>query len=459
MTYAAVSTATNLDLGTYLKIYSTNGVYNQLSDASDVWKYFLKARVRGPGGRRLQFLLNTSYGPAAVQSVPVSEGNYPAAQRSGSQEATAHYKDFALTVSVPNSLIGKTGSDLEQYADPLNIELDNKAIAAARVMSAQMMGDGSGVIGIVSGTPTIASSTYVTITLKVDTASAGRSHAGWFMEDDQIKLANPDGTAQNVTSTGGTPAYAQVTSVDVDNDQIVVVIKNSSGTTLTDITGANEWSDGDYIYRRGTTPNDLNPASGITDYGTASECLAGLESLGANDGRVLHGLTMSGALAGSRKDCSAEAIDPSHFQSALSQGKRRAGRGRYKYSKAFMFDTVYDALVEAGETDRRFQMGQDLNRGTKTLGYQHQKDFVEFMPDEFVPKQRIWILPDSKEVLEMHGQDFKVVEPNKGQKFHLANASSGSGHSRTTLSYMEGSAVVICKHPAALISLANFSIS
>lgn len=456
MTYAAVANASSLDLGTYLKIYSSNGIYNQLSESSDVWKYFLKARVRGPAGRRLQYLLNTSYGPAAVQSVPVSEGNYPAAQRSGSQEATAHYKDFALTISVPNSLLGKTGSDLEQYADPLNMELDNKAIAAARVMSAQMVGDGSGVIGIISGTPTVNTSTdVVTVVIKSDTTSAARSHIGWFMEDDKIKFANTAGSSQ--ATDGTSVSYYKVVSVDADTDTFTCTAWTSSNTQVTDITSANTLSDGDYIYRFGTTPQDLSGT--VTDYGTASECLAGLESLGANDGRTLHGLTMSGVLAGSRKDCSAEAIDPSHFQSALSKGKRRAGRGRYKYSKAFMFDTVYDALVEAGETDRRFQMGQDLNRGTKTLGYQHQKDFVEFMPDEFIQKQRIWILPDSKEVLEMHGQDFKVVEPNKGQKFHLANASSGQGHSRTTLSYMEGSAVVICKHPAALISLANFAIS
>lgn len=457
MTYANVADVSSLDLGKFLKIYSTNGVYNQLSDASEIWKYFLKLRARGAEGRRLQYLLRTSYGPGAVQSVPVSEGNYPAAQRSGLTEATAHYKDFALTVSVPRSVMGKTGNDLVQYADPLTEELDAKAIAAARVMSAQMMGDGTGVIGVISGTPTINTTTnIVTIVIKSTSATAGKSHIGWFMEDDKIKFANESSTSQ--ATNGTSVSYYKVVDINAETDTITCTAWTSANVQVTDVTSANTLEDGDYIYRFGTTPGDLDGGEAISDYGLASECLAGLESLSADDGRTLHGLTMSGALAGSRKDCSAEQIDASHFQSALSKAKRRCGRSRYKYSNAFMFDTVYDALVESGEADRRFQMGQSTSRGVKSLGYQHQKDFVEFTPDEFTQKSRVWILPDSKDVLEMHGKDFQVVEPNKGQKFQLANASSGTGHSRTTLSYMEGSAVVIAKHPAAICALTNFAV-
>mgnify|MGYP007100087994 CR=1 FL=1 len=202
MAYSAVSNVSNVDLGTFLKIYSTNGVYNNLSTASDLWKYFLKLKARDPGGRSLKYLLRTSYGPGAVQSMSVSEGDYPAAQRSGLTEATAQYKDFGLTVSVPRTLLNKTGNDLVQYADPLTEELDAKSIVAARVMSAQMMGDGTGVIGVISGTPTINTTTdVVTIVLSTSSANAGKSHIGWFMEDDKIKFANESGTAQGTDGT------------------------------------------------------------------------------------------------------------------------------------------------------------------------------------------------------------------------------------------------------------------
>lgn len=454
MSFQAVGTPSSVDLGTFLKIYSTNGVYNNLSTASDLWKYFLKLKARDPGGRQLKYLLRTGYGPGAVQAMPVSEGDYPAAQRSSLSEATANYKDFGLTVSVPRTLLNKTGNDLIQYADPLTEELDAKSIVAARVMSAQMMGDGTGVIGVVSGTPTTAA-TRITIKLSTSSANAGKSHIGWFMEQDKIKFANSAAAAQDAANTGDNGAYYQVETVNSDTDTITVSWRTSAGVELSDITGAGELSDGDYIYRYGTTPQDLSDA--ITDYGSASECLVGLESLAADDSRVVHGLTMSGTLSGSWKDCDEEAIDPSHFQNALSKTKRRCGKGRYKYKQAFMYDTIYDALVEARETDRRFQTVEDGKRGVKMLGYQHANDFVEFVTDEFVPKQRVWILPESKDVLEFHGRDFEVVEPNKGQKFQLATASSGRGHSRTVLSYMEGAAVVIAKHPAAICALKNFT--
>ena len=147
MTYANVAVTSSLDLSTFLKIYQTNGVYNNLPTQSDLWKYFMKQRVGGAEGRKLTYLLRTGYGPGAVQNLAINEGDYPAAQRSTLSEATAEYKDFGLTVSVPRSLLHRTGSDLVQYADPLTEELDAKAIVAARIMSAQTMGDGTGEIG------------------------------------------------------------------------------------------------------------------------------------------------------------------------------------------------------------------------------------------------------------------------------------------------------------------------
>ena len=456
MTYANVAVTSSLDLSTFLKIYQTNGVYNNLPTQSDLWKYFMKQRVGGAEGRKLTYLLRTGYGPGAVQNLAINEGDYPAAQRSTLSEATAEYKDFGLTVSVPRSLLHRTGSDLVQYADPLTEELDAKAIVAARIMSAQMMGDGTGVIGVISGTPTINTTTdIVTIVLSTSNANAGKSHIGWFMEGDKLKFANESGTSQ--ATDGTSVSYYKVETVDADTDTITCSAWTSANVQVTDITSASTLEDGDYIYRFGTTPNDLDGGEAISDYGKASECMAGLESLAADDGRVVHGLTMSGALAGSWKDAGGGAIDPSHFQSALSKAKRRAGKGRYKYSQAFMFDTVLDALVEANETDRRFQVGDPGNRGFKTLGYQHEKDFVQFSSDEFVSKKRIWILPESKDVLQFYGKDFETVEANKGQKFHLATAASGNGHARTVLSYMEGSAVVTCRHPAAIACIENFT--
>jgi hypothetical protein len=447
----------NIDIGTFLKIYSSNGVYNNLSTASDMWKFFLKLKASPAGGRQLKYLLRTGYGPAAVQSLPAgSSGDYPAGARSGLQEGTAEYKDFGLTVNVPRNLLNKTGNDLLQYADPLTEELDAKSIAAARVMSHQSQGDGSGAIGRISSTtaPTVVSA-RLSITLSTASADAGRSHIGWWMEDDYVKFATEAGVAQDVAVSSGTVAYYKVESIDQDADQVTLSARNSAGTELT-VTTIGTIEDGDYAYRIGTTANDLT-AIGTADYNTLSECLVGMESLTANDGRKVNGITHSGAIQGSRRDAGGAAIDSSDFQRVLSLAKRKAGRGRYKYKNAFMFDTVYDALVESRETDRRFQSVEDGKRGVKMLGYQHGADFVEFCPDEFVSKQRVWMLPESKEVLEFHGKDFEIVEPNKGQKFHLKTSSTGAGHQRQVQMYQEGMGVIVVKHAAAIACITNFS--
>lgn len=461
MAYSSQSFVGNIDIGKFLKIYSTNGVYNNLSEASEMWKMFMKLKARDPGGREVKYLLRTGYGPAAVQSLPAgSSGDYPEGQRSGLAEGTAQYKEFGLTVNIPRNLLNKTGNDLLQYADPITEEMDAKSIAAARVMSAEMQGDGSGSIGVVASISVSTANDSITIGLSTTSANGGKSHVGWFMEDDRIKFAAQGGTAHGtINNTATTVAYWQVQSRNDEADTVTLQPYSAAGA-LIDITtatlGATDPTAADSMYRIGTTAQDLTAIS-TNDYNTLSECLVGLESLLAADGRKVNGITHTGAVSGTRRDVGGAAIDSSDFQKVLSTAKRRAGRGRYKYKYAWMFDTVYDALVESRETDRRFQSVEDGARGVKKLGYQHANDFVEFMPDEFVSKQRIWILPESKEVLELHGKDFQMVEPNPGQKFHLKTSSSGAGHSRQMQAYMEGSAVVIVKHAAAGAVLENFS--
>ncbi len=458
----AVGTLSSVNLSSLLKIWQTNGVYSNLSEASEIWKYFLKQKAGQAGGKQLKYLLRTSFGPAAVQSLGAgSSGDYPAGQRGGFSEGTAEYKEFGLTVNIPRNLIGKTGAELLQYAEPLTEEMDSKGIAAARVMSLEMMGDGSGVIGVVATAGSVVSTTAdtLTITLSTTSANAERSHIGWFMEDDIVKFVSTAGVAHNtINNAGTTPAYWKVITRDEDADTVTLKAYDSSDV-LIDLTsatlGATDPTAADYILRTGTTANNLT-AIATTDYAALSECLVGLPSLCADDGRKVNGITMTGAVSGSWRDAGGAALDSSDFQKVLSKAKRRAGRNRYKYKNAWMYDTAYDALVESRETDRRFQSVEDSTRGVKKLGYQHGNDFVEFCPDEFISKQRIWILPESKDVLQMYGKDFETVEPNPGQKFHLKTSATGAGHSRQMNSYMEGSAVVICRHPAAIAAIKNF---
>lgn len=459
MAFNAQSDVSNIDIATLLKIVSTKGVYNNLSTASAMWKYFLRLRQEPNGGREVRGSLRTSYGAPAFQSVPAGdEGDYPEGVRGRYPEYIAHMKDHALTVSVPRSVLNKQGNDLLQYADSITEEMDGKVIVAARILSAQMMGDGSGSIGKVASLA--ISGGKLVVSLSTLSSDAGRSHVGWFEAEDRVKFATAAGVAHATVNGGTAVSYWQVDEVDVENDKVTLAAYNASGTQITvaSLSGTDP-AVADYIYRRGTTANDLTAISS-NDWETLSECLVGLEALAANSAAVkVHGIIRSGATSGTRSDLGGAALDSTHFQRVLSQAKRRTGKGRYQYREAFMHDTALDTLIESRESDRRFTTMEDAKRGTKVMGYQHGKDFVEFSDDEFCQKSRIWMPPESKDVLVFHGTDMELVEVNSGQKFHLANASSGKGHSRSQNAYMEGQSVVICRHPAAIAVIEGFTIA
>lgn len=466
MSYSSQTNVSNIDIGTLLKIVSTRGVYNNLSTASEIWKYFLRQRAAGGpnGGREMRYSIRTAYGAPAFQSLPAgSSGDYPAGVRGEFPEATAHFKDHGLTINIPRNLINKTGPDLLQYADPIAEEMDGKVIVAARVLSAQCLGDGSGSIGKAGAIAVDTTNDQIVVTLSTLSADAGRSHIGWFEYKDRVKFAAAASTAHGtINNTGTSVGYWLVTDVNVELDKVTLKPYTSADVAI-DITtatlGATDPTVSDYIYRQGTTPNDLTAIS-TNDWETLSEVLVGLEALAADSASVkVHGITRTGASSGSRLDVLGASLDSIHFQKALSKGKRRCGKGRYAYREAFMHDTSLDALVESRESDRRFQTVEDGKRGVKVMGYQHGKDFVEFSDDEFVQKPRIWMPPESKDVLTFHGGDMELVEINPGQKFHLKTSSTGAGHSRQQQAYMEGVGLIVCKHPAAVICIENFTIA
>jgi hypothetical protein len=180
--------------------------------------------------------------------------------------------------------------------------------------------------------------------------------------------------------------------------------------------------------------------------------------LASADGRIIHGITMSGANAATVLDAGGNAFDSSLIQQGMSQLKVRVGEGKYKWKMLCMAPEAQDSLIEARETDRRFHTVEDNKRGVRFWAYQHGNDSLETYTSEFVPKKRCYALPEAaagKKVLEFHGTDFEPVRANGGDEFHLK--PSGSGHQRVISSYMEAYALLICSHPAAILKIQNFS--
>lgn len=446
---------TNIDIHQFLKIYQMNGFTRQVSENSDMWGYVKQLTEMDAMARSVKFLLIDQLGYGAVQAMSADgTGTYPSAQRSNLVEPEALYKEWAWTVDVPRVLEGKTGSELMQYAKPLATELDNKQIAFARLKCIELQGDGSGSIGRLNGSASVSAG-QITFTINEATAFAGQSFTRWFQDGDLIKVAAIDGTARLAANAGGNNVSVfKVESVDDEAKTVTCSGYTASDSDLT-ITGVGTIVTTDHIYRTGTTANDLSSIA--VDYAKLSEVMAGLETLVADDGRTVHGLTMNGATSGTRKSLSGAVLDSKHFQQLLSKLKRRAGKGRNTYDSAFMADEAYDSIVESRETDRRFHSIEDSDRGVKGVGYVHGRDRVEFVPDEFCHAQRIWLPPKGKEALCYIGKDAQQVKPNGNDPMHLSVSSAGYGRSMET--FFEQSGVLISKLPRAIGCLEDFSVS
>ncbi len=452
---AAVGKLTDLTLGNYLKIVSKGAVYNNLSEDSPIWDLIQKKKKGPAEGRELRYLIRSAYGPSAAGFIDINGGSYPLADQATIAEGTANYKDFGLTIEVERTLIAKAISDFSKYGEPLAEELRVKSIAMSRQLSRSAYGDGTGRLGELSGAGTIASG-LATHTLS--TVSGAIGFVGWFEVGDHVHVVDPDGTVQTPTGGSGTYAYWKVESVDRDAGTFNATARTTADVDI--VITATVASDGDFVIRAQTAADTTIALDsiGTKDYGTLGKDFVGLESLSANDSRVVNGITLNASLGGTRRDVSGNPIDSQDFQKLLSQVKIRVGANRYKYNKAMMAWETMDALIESREVDRRFQSITDNKRGVTSLGYQHGRDGVMFEADEFCPKQRIYCLPEG-DVVQFHGSDFEMVKPEgSGSGFFLKPSSAG-GHDRLIRSYMEGDGALISVHNGGIGVIENFVVS
>jgi len=455
----AVAQVRDMTLGKLLKIVSVGSVYNTLNDESAMWEMMSrKLRKDAEQGAELRWNMRKSYGVAAAGFVPTSAGSYNSGHASQFSEATGTYKDFSLTIEVPQSLLKKAEKDIAAYGKPIAEEVEAKGIAMARVLSSTLTQDGTGIIGKVASAAADTTADTVAVTLKTGNSDPG--YIGWFLEEDKVTVARDNSGEEKATinAAGSTPAYWLVT--DVDRSTHIVTLKPyTAADAAVNITAALSSTDlkaSDLIRR--STSAWVNPAdiTSTVDYGTLSYQWPGLESLGAADNRLVHNVNLTGALKGTRFDCGGDLIEPQDIQQALSKVKTRVGQNRYKYKAAFMAPETYDAMIDERETDRRFNTVQDNTRGTSELKYQHKKDSLAFETDEFVRQNRIFCLPEG-DALCFYGSDFDYVKPGKGSEWNLKPNSTG--YDRSQMAFMEGAGLFFAKHSAAILTLENFLIS
>ena len=433
----------NLPLGQFLQIAFTQGVFNQLNQTFPDFEMVKKFRVGDPNWRQQNFLLQTSLGPAAVQyRNPNFSSAFPAAQRIGIGEKTAVAKEIDATVEIEYNLYKKALNSPLKYAEPLALEMQSKAIASKRRIAADLYGDGSGVVGTVHSVSVANDKLEVILSTAVD----AKGHIGFFEYDDLLVFATAAGVAQ-----AALPAEAvafRVVSRRRKLNKVVLAGVNASGVDVA-VTGVNQIDAGDLIYRAGQeTIPDLTGA--IADWGLLTEVFPGLETLLAADNRVVHGITMSGATAGTVVEATGSLTLPD-VQEAMSNAKVAVGQGLYKWNMLVASPEERDALIESAEDARRFMVADNPKRGGKSFVFQHENDTLEVIASEYCPKTRAYALPNQsagkQSMMQLYFTEMAPVDVGGG-KLHLKPASGG-GHERRIASYMEGYLSLLCTHPAA----------
>lgn len=453
----------NLSLGNLLQIVFSAGVRLQISQDFRDFEMIKRAKVSSSVARELRFLFQSAFGPSAIQyRDPGTSGrSFPQARQSTISEYTAKFKEINATIELEYNLWDRARKSPEKYAEPLALEIDSKASAAKRRLAADLYGDGTGVVGTVASAA-VTSPTSNKLVWTLSTTNAARGHVGFFEYGDILLLrATAGGASALDTSLATEPAYWLV--VDKNRDLSQVTLQGLDANlapvaTIASITTPPTAGDVFYRYGQPTIPN----LGSISDYGTATEVMAGLESLVAGDGRVVHGITMSGSIAGSRQDAGGNPIDVKYIQKCMDRAKINVGQDRYKWKMMMMAPETHASLIESRETDRRFQTVEDNKRGVKYFAYVHGNDVLECNSSEYLPPKRIYILPETKageKVIEFHGSDFETVKGQGMGDFHLKPASSGGGYVNTMVSYLQAIGVMICKHPAAIAVVENFTNS
>lgn len=439
ITSASNAQTANIPLGLLIQIAFSNGVRNQISTDFRDYEMVKRAKVANSLARELRFMFQTSLGTAAIQYANPGTASraFPTAQYVSTQEYSAVLKELNATLELDYAIFDRARKNPEKYAEPLQLELESKMSAAKRRLAADLYGDGTGVLGTISAASAISGG-KTTITLN----TAGRGHVGLFEYGDLIVAKTTAGAA---SATAVTSVWS-VESKDRDNNQVVLALV--SGTSAAP-------SAAEVLYRAGqpSFPNLGSPG----DYGTVSDVIAGLDSLVANDGRLVHGITMSGVTGGTHYDAGGNPLDVKHIQKLMSNVKLAVGQDRYRWKMLTMAPESHATLIESRETDRRFQTVEDNKRGVKYFAYVHGNDVLECTESEFVPQNKIYCLPETKageKVIEFHGSDFETVKGQDMTDWHL---KVDTGYRNAMVSYLQASGVLICKHPQSVGVIKNFT--
>ena len=446
-----------LNHGDILQIVFNDGIRNQISEDYRDWENVKRKRVGSNDAREIRFLFQDSYGLPAIQFQNPGQTNrpFPKAKQATSNEFTAVLKEIDATIELEYNLWQRAmRNPTARYLEPLKLEIDSKRMGTERVLSRALYGSGTGVIGTVLS---IDETNIATGQVELTFDPNAEGFVGWVGAREQLFAFTPDATINRSAAAG---FYTLVASaVNRRDGKVTANIIDVDGNTITTVASTGI-APADVLYRNDQCPVDLTAP--VSDYNTISATFAGLESLTANDGRTVHGITMGGVTAGSREDAQGNALDVIFIENALNTAKLAAGEGVYRYNQMCMAPEAHARLVNDRETSRRFITVEDTSRGGQHFAYQHRGDTLKTEVSEFVPLNRIYMLPEDKaskeKVCELHGSDFQTVKAGSGQSDFLLKPHANGSYSNMVTSFMQSTVVLIAKQPNAIAVVENFTI-
>ena len=131
---------------------------------------------------------------------------------------------------------------------------------------------------------------------------------------------------------------------------------------------------------------------------------------------------------------------------------------KYKYNQMLVSPEVNRTYLQSQEADRRLNSIQDDKRGFKGFGFVHGSDEIALQVSEFAWSNRCKLIPSDAKgagVLQLHGSEFQEVKADSSSTFLAHN---GSSYETAIQKFMYGYLGMICRHPAAIAGIENFTV-
>ena len=468
-TASQISDITNVSLGNLAQILFSKGFTSQMNRTFREYESVLMKMKTGAATteRSYQFLLLTALGVNAVQwqQQGVTNVAFPAGDLSTTTEVTATMKKIQATIEMDLNMWERVRAAQNKYVDnPLALEIQSKIDVVKREHARALFGDGSSVIGKVGSAS--AASNLLLVVLDSGDTTVGGGNVNWFDPGAIVCFCDTSGTPV-VPTNWNTAVQFQVVKVDRKNKVVTFRGQTAAGVTVNASDAVGITSSAALIYPKNILQATtlLGPVvSGTPEYSTLTPIMAGLESLSANDNRLVFGVNYTGQLGGSQYDNGGGIFDVNSIDLSMNECEQNVGVGKYSYDNILMPYNAYSALIEGKEADRRFVSVTDNTRGSQKFIYQYGNQSLECIKSYYCPFNRIYMLPkpaqgemgESGYALELRGIEFRDVSMG-GQKEFLKLNSSGQ-YVNVQQSFLEGWSVLIAKQPAAINCIHNFTM-